>query len=264
MNFEKRKTILLSLIIAFMGNFIILSILPKIFGYVLSLDSDNLTSRYAVGIIVRLIGLILGILIIKKLKIFKKINSKIDKKTILISWLFIIYILFNIEIVNIKSNMILNLNLMIIEGICIGFFEEIVFRGIILSLFLKQWNNNKKEIYFSVIFSSVLFGLIHLLNILSGNSIIEVLYQVIYASIIGIYFSVLLIRTNFNIIWCAILHSLYDIASGFGDLVVNTTVNTPSSILPYIINLLFFLPLLIYALLSIKKVNFTQKIQIFK
>ena len=48
MNFEKRKTILLSLIIAFMGNFIILSILPKIFGYVLSLDSDNLTSRYAV------------------------------------------------------------------------------------------------------------------------------------------------------------------------------------------------------------------------
>lgn len=101
-------------------------------------------------------------------------------------------------------------------------------------------------------------GLIHLINLFTGALPIAVFSQVIYATIIGITFSALFLRTNKNILWCCILHSLYDIASGFGDfstVVEQETTAAPAtvSILPYLINICLFIPLLIYALFLLRK-----------
>ena len=80
-----------------------------------------------------------------------------------------------------------------------------------------------------------------------------------YAFIIGVFFSALLLRTNWNLLWCVILHSLYDMAAGFGDFAVQQTTkevtanhNTPGTG-AYLINFCLFLPLLLYAIFLLRK-----------
>ena len=77
--------------------------------------------------------------------------------------------------------------------------------------------------------------------------------------IMGVAFSALLIRTNWNLLWCGIIHSLYDIAAGFGDFAVLQTTNeviansnTPSAGV-YLMNFCLFIPLLIYAIFLLRK-----------
>lgn len=247
---NKIKIFILAIIITVIFNFSVLFLLPKLIAAVFSLSSKILAQKYIVGILSRLIGIIVGIFILKKINIKLNYIFNFKKDYLFLSLIFFVYIAANIEFINITSNMILNLFLMILDCLSVGFYEEFIFRGIILNLFLKEWKNSRNEILFSVIISSLLFGLAHFMNLLSGTNFISVLYQVVYTTIIGIAFSALYIRTDFNLIWCAILHSLYDIASGFGDLVQKTEVIKSTQaldILPYIINISLFLPLIVYA-----------------
>ncbi|MGH4118022.1 CPBP family intramembrane glutamic endopeptidase [Clostridium sp.] len=129
-----------------------------------------------------------------------------------VSWLFFIYIILNFEYTTISSNMISAVVMMIISNLFIGLYEEMVFRGLILSLMFRHWGKTKNEIYFSVVFTSIIFGVFHFINLFSGSSFIAVGTQVIYAIIVGIYFSALLLRTKNNLLGCALLHGFYNIA----------------------------------------------------
>lgn len=99
--------------------------------------------------------------------------------------------------------------LFIIECISIGFFEEVVFRGLILIFLLQQFSNTKKGMYKAIILSSALFGLIHLINVFSGANIGNTILQIGYSFLMGMMWAVVYLKTR-NIWYSVLLHATYN------------------------------------------------------
>lgn len=77
-------------------------------------------------------------------------------------------------------------------------FEEVAFRGVILSLFLAHYPNPT-----SVIIAALSFGLIHLLNLASGRELAWVLGQAVWATLTGLFYGVLVLKSGS--LWPAML-----------------------------------------------------------
>lgn len=70
------------------------------------------------------------------------------------------------------------------NGISVGLLEEIAFRGLVLYGFIRLWGNKKSGMIKSVVVTSLIFGLLHVTNILSGAEVMRVLPQIAY-SVLG-------------------------------------------------------------------------------
>lgn len=77
----------------------------------------------------------------------------------------------------------------------IGFFEEAFFRGTIQSILIKNFRTVFLGPVVAVFVAGLLFGLIHLVAFNKG-SLVEELVQVGYATIIGVFFGAILLRTH--------------------------------------------------------------------
>ena len=91
----------------------------------------------------------------------------------------------------------------------VGFSEELLCRGIMTETMLRKYGNTKKGIWISILTSSVGFGLLHLTNILMGQSVVDTLIQVITATFIGILFSAIYVRHR-NVYALALIHGMID------------------------------------------------------
>lgn len=262
----KLSSILTATIFSALAITIFIIILPKLFlscaslfGF--SIDKKDLYVRYILGTISRAMGILAIIYIMFKIDILRKFKFKWKMKYLLFSIVFITYIVLNIEFKTISYDKIPLLLLMIISCLGIGIFEEVVIRGLALGLLLKAWGRSKKWIYFAVLFSSIIFGLGHIQNYLSGKAdLVTTLCQVGYATFIGVMLAAILIRCDFSLWLCAILHALFDIASGIGDVASYGVVSKPSSIqtvnyFDELVNMSLFLPLLIFGLIFLIKVE---------
>ena len=69
--------------------------------------------------------------------------------------------------------------------------EELVFRGVILTMFLNRYSSAK-----AIVFSAITFGLIHLLNLAGDKDTVWVLSQVFWSFIIGLFYGYLFFRTG--------------------------------------------------------------------
>lgn len=96
--------------------------------------------------------------------------------------------------------------------LCVGFLEEVIFRGLLFKALAKD---NVKT---AIIISSVTFGLGHLLNLVNGNGmgIAENLFQVTGAIAIGFLFVILYYRGG-SLLPCIITHSAINITSVFAN-----------------------------------------------
>jgi membrane protease YdiL (CAAX protease family) len=72
-----------------------------------------------------------------------------------------------------------------------GALEEVAFRGIVLTVFLNKYSERK-----SIVFSSLGFSLMHLLNLTNGADFMWVMGQVIWAFIIGLFYGYVFVRTR--------------------------------------------------------------------
>ena len=70
-------------------------------------------------------------------------------------------------------------------------FEEAVFRGIVLTVFLRKYSEQK-----SIIFSALGFGLMHALNLINGGDLVWTLGMMVWAFIIGLFYGYVFIRTR--------------------------------------------------------------------
>ena len=70
-------------------------------------------------------------------------------------------------------------------------FEEVGSRGIVLTVFLSKYSERK-----SIIFSSLGFGLLHLLNLLNGADFVWVMGQIVWAFIIGLFYGYVFVKTR--------------------------------------------------------------------
>lgn len=97
--------------------------------------------------------------------------------------------------------------------LCIGFFEEMAFRGCIFTVLLGRRGKRFTDVFWAIVLSSAIFGAVHAVNILAGASPSAVLLQIGYSFLIGGMCSVVLIKTS-SIWYCVILHATYNFAGG--------------------------------------------------
>jgi len=99
------------------------------------------------------------------------------------------------------------------ECLCVGFFEEIVFRGCVLMIVMQRRRRTRLELFISILMSSLIFGVVHLVNIFAGASPVATLLQVGYSSLIGGMCAVVLMKTG--CIWhCVLIHAVYNFCGG--------------------------------------------------
>lgn len=131
----------------------------------------------------------------------------------------------------------------------VGLFEEIVFRGIILIVLIKFLVRSKFKIHLALIFSSVLFGIMHIFN--GSESFDDALSIAITTGIIGLFLGSLFILCG-NIIITGLLHAIINISFSKMQAVISETQSNNAGQLFSLIFITFFIGLSLY---NIKKVN---------
>ena len=94
------------------------------------------------------------------------------------------------------------------ECLAVGFFEEMAFRSVVMLGIMENRRKNKKDIVIAVVISSIVFGLVHLINLFISPSGMVIL-QILYSALIGAMCSVVLLLTR-NIWVCVALHGLFN------------------------------------------------------
>ena len=97
--------------------------------------------------------------------------------------------------------------------ISIGFFEEMAFRGCIFSFVLQRRGRRVIDVFWSIVISSAIFGVVHIVNMFMGADPGATLLQIGYSFLIGGMCSIILVKTH-NIWYCVILHAVYNFAGG--------------------------------------------------
>ena len=95
-----------------------------------------------------------------------------------------------------------------LDALGVGFAEEILFRSFLMKAII---NKSAKA---AIIVSSTVFGIIYIFNLLYGADTIATLAQVVYATALGLMFSMFFYKTN-NIIPCMICHSIINMTNTF-------------------------------------------------
>ena len=98
----------------------------------------------------------------------------------------------------------------IISMLCVGFLEELIFRGF---LFVGM---AKKNVTSAVIVSSVSFGLGHIVNLLNGQDLSETLLQIVFALAVG-FMLVTLFYKGKSLMPCIIFHGINNACSAVSD-----------------------------------------------
>ena len=108
--------------------------------------------------------------------------------------------------------------LYVLTMFCVGFIEEIIFRGLLFQAMVKD------GVKPAIIISSVTFGIGHIVNLINGSGaeLLPNLLQVMYAMTIGFAFVMIYCRTR-SLMPCIIVHSVFNGLSAFA----NEAVMTP-------------------------------------
>ncbi|MDE7394666.1 MAG: CPBP family intramembrane metalloprotease [Clostridiales bacterium] len=107
----------------------------------------------------------------------------------------------------------------ILYNLAIAVSEEFLFRGVIFTQMLDSLKNKKGFIWTAILLSSALFGLRHLLNLVTTPTVvITTVGQVLFTFMAGFYLCAVYLRTR-NIWVCIIIHFLEDFFTGFWALV---------------------------------------------
>ena len=103
---------------------------------------------------------------------------------------------------------ILETVLYILSMLCVGFIEEIIFRGFLFKALCKD------NVKLAIVISSVTFGMGHIVNLLNGKDLISTLLQICYAIAIGFLFTIIFYKGT-SLLPCIIAHSFVNSSSVF-------------------------------------------------
>lgn len=96
----------------------------------------------------------------------------------------------------------------------IGLCEELIFRGILFTTFADTFSKDKKGLIKAYILSSVLFGVLHILNVFYGAGFFPTVLQVVYSTLTGGLFCFVFIKTG-NVLCAAFIHAVYNFCGLF-------------------------------------------------
>lgn len=155
--------------------------------------------------------------------------------------------------------------LLLFGCLVVGFAEEFMFRGFLQPLFIQKFISRKNGIFLGVLFPASFFGATHLLNLIVNDNVAQVLVQSIYATFIGFFFGVLLLKTN-KLVPLAITHGLINFFFLLGTLpgvIVSSDIQEGpqetgsliGQIIGYMMPMLLVLPLFIVGLIVLRRVE---------
>ena len=96
----------------------------------------------------------------------------------------------------------------ILSMFCVGFIEEIIFRGFLFKALCKD------NVRMAILISSITFGMGHIVNLLNGRDFIPTLLQICYANVIGFLFTILFYKGK-SLLPCMITHGVLNALSIF-------------------------------------------------
>ena len=99
-------------------------------------------------------------------------------------------------------------SLYILSMFCVGFIEEVIFRGF---LFKALCIENLKR---AILISSITFGVGHVVNLLNGAEVFLTVLQMCYATAIGFLFTIIFYKGK-SLFPCIIVHSIFNALSVF-------------------------------------------------
>ena len=102
--------------------------------------------------------------------------------------------------------------LYVLSMLCVGFLEELIFRGLLFNAMLINGKNS------AIIVSSVTFGVGHIINLINGSGaeLLSNLLQVVYAIAVGFMFVMIYYRTK-SLLPCIITHGVFNALSAFAN-----------------------------------------------
>ena len=102
--------------------------------------------------------------------------------------------------------------LYILAMFCVGFLEEVIFRGLLFGAMKKD------NLMVAVIVSSITFGMGHIINLINGSGaeLVPNLLQVVYATAAGLMFVMLYYRSQ-SLVVCIGAHGLFNAISAFAN-----------------------------------------------
>ena len=102
--------------------------------------------------------------------------------------------------------------LYITSMLCVGFLEEVIFRGLLFEAMRKD------SVKAAVIVSSVTFGIGHIINLINGSGaeLLPNLLQVVYATAAGFMFVMMYYKSK-SLLACIAAHGVFNALSIFAD-----------------------------------------------
>jgi len=128
-----------------------------------------------------------------------------------------------------------------------AFLEEVVFRGLILSGFIRTWGKTNRDILKSILISSLFFCSIHLLDFLSGRTLASVILQGLEAYFLGIFLAAFVLNSR-SIYPATFFHGLLNL-SAYMSFASQGLEPKPAS---WLLLSLLMLPLALYGLFFIR------------
>lgn len=104
------------------------------------------------------------------------------------------------------------LELALLQGAAAGIFEEVATRGPVLFLIFKHTPKSLSPYWWTAIITALLFGLMHLTNLGTGQDLVQTLIQVGYTTVFGFGAAALYLFTH-NLGFSIVLHVASDSAS---------------------------------------------------
>ena len=96
--------------------------------------------------------------------------------------------------------------LFVISMLCVGFLEELIFRGFLFMAI------EKENLTRAIIISSVTFGIGHIVNLFNGQDLWETISQIIFAVFVG-FALVILFHKGKSLVPCIVFHGVFNALS---------------------------------------------------
>jgi len=121
-------------------------------------------------------------------------------------------------------------------------FEEVVFRGVLLTVFLLKYSKTK-----AIVFSSLGFAIMHLLNLLNGGDLVWTVGMTVWAFFLGLFYGYLFLQTG-SLLPNLLFHYISNVFVGAFNFYIQSTASTEIQVIYGVTFTMGILPVIVMIL----------------
>jgi membrane protease YdiL (CAAX protease family) len=139
--------------------------------------------------------------------------------------------------------------LIVLQQLATGFFEEPLFRGLLMAAMLLKWGDTVKGRLLAVLLAGIIFGLAHMDFIrLLGGDLSELLrWKVLNTGLMGLGFAAVYLYSG-SLLGCVLLHAVYDVAVHLSNGLILTTRGGLDAVIDVALNVVLYAAIPVFAM----------------